>query len=390
MKQVDVILAARPDHSMQIYQELCRQNFISYLYVTFKFLPSWMRPFIKNARAHFSKGNVSNSWMMTIHNYLSYNKNQRWLIKLPERYLFEHHLRKVFCLHDAKLIHYWPLYCYKEVYLLKKKKPNIISIAEIYMLNSRYILERVTPIMKEFGLDDNLDYIRKEQESFERIMEYEDDFLVPSSLVSESYKVYYPQKRFHVVSFGITVSNGYCKRHLEQGKSHFSFVYCGTISVEKGCDLLCSWFATHPSYEVNLYGSIKYNEGAIFDAYKNCPNIKFNGHVAKEILQNYLIKYDVGIHLSRFDAYSLGVGEIIGCGLPMIVSDQTGNKDDITEFGLGIVTSLDNDSITQSIHRITDITVYNQLCDNIDTYIKTNHKPYSQKIVDLYKDLINR
>lgn len=38
-KKLDVLLVARPDHSMQIYKALCNQEKISFRYITFKVVP---------------------------------------------------------------------------------------------------------------------------------------------------------------------------------------------------------------------------------------------------------------------------------------------------------------------------------------------------------------
>lgn len=387
-KNIDLLLSARPDHSMQIYKALLNQKEMSFLYNTFKYLPRWTEKIVHNKRAHFKDGFVSNSYLMTIHNYLSYNMGWKFLINIPEQKIFEHHLNNVLKNYSPRLIHYWPIYCYEAVAKYKETHPNVTSIAEIYMLNSQYILDNVEPIMIEYGLERNLDYIKKEQILFEKIMRLEDNFMVPSQLVADSYLKYFPNKHFTVMPFGITISPLYKKKGVLDINRPFRFVYCGTISVEKGCDILCKWIRDHDGYEVHLFGSIKASEKSIFDEYSNCQKIHFMGHVAKNELQSKLQQYDAGIHLSRFDAYSLAVGEMTGIGLPLLVSDQTGNKDDVLNHELGLVTSLDVDSITNAIYKISDSNIYSRIVDNIDKYIASSPVGYGDAMVRKYKEMI--
>ena len=99
-------------------------------------------------------------------------------------------------------------------------------------------------------------------------------------------------------------------------------------------------------------------------------------------------QYDVGIHLSRFDAYSLAVGEMIGVGLPVIVSDKTGNKDDVEKYSWGIVTSLNYDDIEKNIKQLSEINNYKKYVSSIYNYINNEYLNYGDRTVAFYKDII--
>ena len=93
--------------------------------------------------------------------------------------------------------------------------------------------------------------------------------------------------------------------------------------------------------------------------------------------------------MSRFDAYSLAVGEMIGCGLPVIVSDKTGNKDDINRYGLGLVAGLSVEEVKNAVMTISNLQTYNSIVDNIDAYIREYHMTYGARMINKYKEIIN-
>ena len=99
---------------------------------------------------------------------------------------------------------------------------------------------------------------------------------------------------------------------------------------------------------------------------------------------------DVGIHPSRFDAYSLAVGEEIGAGLPVVVSDNTGILEDIriNHWGVGFATD-DINELDKAIKEITNLDNYKSFKISIDNYIKSNHCSYGEEMVDCYKQILS-
>ena len=246
------------------------------------------------------------------------------------------------------------------------------------------VYEYMKPIYLKYGINPEstqLALIAKEQGNF---IDKAKNILVPSSYVADTYKTMYQGKNYYIISYGISVSKIYEKQYRTKIKD---FVYAGRISLEKGADLLLEYFSHHREYVIHLYGNVSNGQEFIFDKYKRFSNILFHGTVPKVELSQYLKNYHVGIHLSRFDAYSLAVGEMLGVGLPVIVSSNTGNKDDILKEKLGLVTQLTMHSIEKTIQTITNIDIYNQFIDNIDEFIHTKNISYGEKILDFYKTL---
>ena len=105
-------------------------------------------------------------------------------------------------------------------------------------------------------------------------------------------------------------------------------------------------------------------------------------------MQNIVSKYDAGIHLSRYDAWSIAVGEVIGAGLPVVVSDQTGISELVRIEDFGEICELTEESINKSILRLITPLRYNECIKNIDNYIRSNPKSYGERVVDFYKEYI--
>lgn len=386
MKKTDVLLIARPDHSLRIFKELNKTQ-LSYCYYTFKVFPKWVKSIIKDSRIVCLNGNFKSSISVTIYNILVFKFHLKLSSIISENKLFENFIYPRIKNINSLVIHYWPKYCKKSIEKYKKQHPKTNTIADIYMPNPQFILDYMGPILEPLGLKENLDYILLDNQDLKDIMSYEDNFLVPSSFVADTYKKYYPNKNYFIIPYGISIWEHYHKKTIPH--SIKTFVYAGTISIEKGCDLICEYFRQHNDYELHLYGEMKYNEKHLFATYRKFSNIVFHGSVAKSVLQEEIAKYNVGVHMSRFDAYSLSVGEIVGTGIPVIVSENTGIKDDVERYNWGMVCGLSVDEFDCAVKRMSDLNNYCQFQTSIDQYISDNPIKYEEKVVRLYSHLCN-
>ena len=386
MKEKDVLIIARPDHSLQIYSELLKQENITYDYVTFKCVRPWVKRLFKQSKKMVAVGNNAYiSYIMTAINILKFKfripifKNLREVNGLSLLLWFI--LRRRY-----RLLHYWPLYCHKLIENYSNKNRKVIAIADVYFPNPQFLDKMMEELYAKYELNYNDSFFKEILDTDYQVLRHAPAILAPSRYVADTYRTIFPDKKFYILGYGITISPNYTKRF----KSTVSkFVYSGgAISIEKGCDILCDYFVLHPNLEIHLYGNVLEHQQQIFQSYNKYSNIHFHGHIPKATLQEEISKYDVGIHLSRFDAYSLSVGEMVGVGLPVIVSDKTGIADDVIEHQWGLVTSLNYDDINRTVSQITDIEVYKSYVDKIDYYINNNHKTYAQKVMELYAYLL--
>lgn len=386
-KNIDVLLIARPDHSIQIYKALCIQKKLSFYYITFKVVHAFVKYIFPYKKLQTVTKRCCIDIRATIIQVFKKTFNfkfaQNWQTDNMLSNTSKHFLKK----NNIKIVHYWPEYASRTMneYILKNTKT--IVLADMYMPNPIAILNEMKPIYQKYGLDDGTnnwlyEYAEKMEEHFASVK----NIVVASTYVRDTMKLSFPDKNYIIVPYGITISPTYTKkRELKKSKK---FIYIGRVSIEKGCDILLSIFRRNPEYELHIYGGIWQQQRKIFEPYFSYGNIYYHGTVPKEDLRKEIVKCDVGIHLSRFDAYSLAVGEIIGCGVPVIVSETTGIKDEVRNNGFGLVTNLDFYEIEKSIEKMSDLKFYSQCIDNIDKYIKSKPKSFGEKMVDEYKKLL--
>lgn len=386
-KNIDVLLIARPDHSIQIYKALCIQKKLSFYYITFKVVHAFVKYIFPYKKLQTVTKRCCIDIRATIIQVFKKTFNFKFAQNWQTDNMLSNTSKDFLKKNNIKIVHYWPEYASRTMneYILKNTKT--IVLADMYMPNPIAILNEMKPIYEKYGLDDGTnnwlyEYAEKMEEHFASVK----NIVVASTYVRDTMKLSFPDKNYIIVPYGITISPTYTKkRELKKSKK---FIYIGRVSIEKGCDILLSIFRRNPEYELHIYGGIWQQQRKIFEPYFSYGNIYYHGTVSKEDLRKEIVKCDVGIHLSRFDAYSLAVGEIIGCGVPVIVSETTGIKDEVRNNGFGLVTNLDFNEIENSIEKMSDLKFYSQCIDNIDKYIKSNPKSFGEKMVDEYKKLL--
>ncbi len=386
-KNIDVLLIARPDHSIQIYKALCIQKKLSFYYITFKVVHAFVKYIFPYKKLQTVTKRCCIDIRATIIQVFKKTFNFKFAQNWQTDNMLSNTSKDFLKKNNIKIVHYWPEYASRTMneYILKNTKT--IVLADMYMPNPIAILNEMKPIYQKYGLDDGTnnwlyEYAEKMEEHFASVK----NIVVASTYVRDTMKLSFPDKNYIIVPYGITISPTYTKkRELKKSKK---YIYIGRVSIEKGCDILLSIFRRNPEYELHIYGGIWQQQRKIFEPYFSYGNIYYHGTVSKEDLRKEIVKCDVGIHLSRFDAYSLAVGEIIGCGVPVIVSETTGIKDEVRNNGFGLVTNLDYNEIENSIEKMSDLKFYSQCIDNIDKYIKSNPKSFGEKMVDEYKKLL--
>ena len=383
---LDVLLIARPGRAQKIYEPLLASG-LSFKFISFKLFPKWFKKVSGSKKMQVTGPNTTNFYLFTIYDYLRFKPNWKWLEIIKERPFFEFFLKWSIHKKEAKVIHYWPNYCYKYIAEYRKRHPSVITFADVYLPCEKFIVDEIAPQLESLGVGMNIDYIRKRAKMLDDLMASEDNFVCQSEYVADSYRKYYPNKNYYIINNGLSIASSYQrKEYIGEGGAIESFVYCGKVSVEKGCDLLMDWFSQHPMYHIHLYGKQEELEKSKFVPFESYNNIHFHGSFPKDELQKEISQYDAGIHLSRYDAWSIAVGEIIGSGLPVVVSDQTGISELVAKEDFGEVCSLDLNSINECILKLVSPSRYNHCIQNIDNYILSKPKSYGEKVVDFYKD----
>ncbi|MCQ2139760.1 MAG: glycosyltransferase [Bacteroidales bacterium] len=381
-RKIDVLIIARPDHSYQIYKALSAQKELSFLYVTFGLFPRWLS-FLRLPKLRYVDGNALILKWFTILHTLYFKLH--WTKRFDEKKCFERSIRNLAKRYEPRIIHYWPDYCDETVHELKKAFPDVITLAEMYMPNPVTIIDDMKRVYAEHGLAFRNDFLEGYASVVGSRFNDADYIMVASKYVEETMKVTFPDKKYLVTSYGIQRSPYY--RFSLKETPVKKFAYSGVISLEKGVDVICDYFSEHPEFELHLYGKMSESQKDLFSKYSSFQNLVFHGPVSREELFSAFQHMDVGIHPSRFDAYSLAVGEEIGAGLPVIVSDKTGNAFDIRENGWGTVFELNNlNSLDLAIDRVQEY--YSDYQKAIDASVHASHLSYGEQIIQLYHKLV--
>lgn len=379
----DILVAARPDQSLQIYKALLKSR-LSFHYITFKVVPSWVKKIVTYNTLVPVYENASFVIWGTFKHLAIRKYHWGFTRNWSDRHILDGKVKRKLNNTQFKIIHIWPENCGISKNVYKKSRAGFV-IADIHMAHPAVVYDEMKPIYAKYGIDAQSTSLYKKIEDQKGYVDEVDNILVPTSYVAETYKTLFPNKNYYVVPYGISFRIDYVKTKRAEIKE---FVYVGAISLEKGCDLLLDYYSAHPNLNIHLFGSVLAEQSFIFDKYRKYSNIIFHGRVPKSQLKYYIKQYDVGIYLSRFDAYSLAVGELIGSRLPVIVSDKTGQADDVIKFGFGIVSKLDTESINSAIETIQCKTKYYAFQDNIEEYIRKGSKDYGQMMIEFYNDVL--
>lgn len=383
-KEIDVLIVARPDHSMLIYKALLRQHQLKFKYLSFKIFPKWIKRLTGSKKMTVVSKNAICSWYMTVVYFCKYCFRFSFARNWDKKLFFDSYLKHFLKKKEIRVIHYWPEHVNVEVANYLKTHPNTFAIADIHMPHPMIAYDYMVPIYEKYHINPESTELFTLTKTQGDLAKGVTDILVPSSYVADTYRqIYGNNKNYHIIPYGVMASPLYYKRKRSVIKE---FVYAGRISLEKGADILLDFFKNHPELNIHLYGGVNDDQKAIFDKYTTIPNIYFHGHVPKAELQERMCQCDVGIHLSRFDAYSLAVGEMIGVGLPVIVSCNTGIKDDVIKYNFGCVAELNLEGVSIAIQTMIDN--YNVYINSIDNYLRTQYISYGDAMVDFYRKLI--
>ncbi len=386
-KYKDIVLLARPDHSYLIYKSLLSSK-LRFVYLCFKMFPRWLQSYIRDPRFTYYDKSYKNCKLLTLVHILRTQFGFKSL-EPYEKPLFERKAKKLLDNINTKIIHYWPNFCVETIAEYKKNHPEVKTFADVYYPCELWVLDNIKPYLRAHNINSSFDDVERDAKNINLLMESEDNFLVPSKFIMETYRQYYPDKNYIVMPYGISIWDNYQKKSPKTHSSEITkFVYVGGVSVEKGCLLLLDIFSQHPDLELHIYGAINQEQEYLFSEKLACRNIYYHSTVPKSDLPMLVSQYDVGIHLSLFDAYSLAVGEVMGAGLPVIVSDKTGISDLVGSIHAGMITCLKTDSILECIDKIRNPNTYNDYVNNLDSYIESRPISYGDSIVDFYKNNI--
>lgn len=223
--------------------------------------------------------------------------------------------------------------------ILKEKAPHIKRILDTSAANRLYmkeIYESDIQITPEFA-----EHLRKEvpqvwdREILNRVkreLNASQQFLVPSDFVSRSLKYSgILEKQILLCPYGVDIREFTLKTYdKKENKKVLKFIYVGGWKQLKGISYLFEAFRNIPKEKATLIVV-----GDFSKSYENFEKyvdyITFVGRIPHSQISEILYQSDVFIMPSLGDSFALSALEAAACGLPLIVSKNTGILDLMTE-----------------------------------------------------------
>ena len=206
---------------------------------------------------------------------------------------------------------------------------------------------------KKFGILFSVPHQIKEKE----LAEYKEaDFIsVPSFFVRDSFleQGIAPEKLF-MNPYG--TSTGFSKSNITGDNNQnrkFRILYVGAISIRKGLiylfEALSRLKIPTEQYEVWFIGDVESVLKSDIRKY-NKPNWKWWGRIDHYKLPEYIRQCDIGVQPSLEEGLSMVIPQIMGCGVPVIASTNSGGSNMIQDGVNGFIIPIrDPDMLAEKI-----------------------------------------
>lgn len=391
------LLLARPDHSTFLYEALKKNPEIEIKYQTFSAfkkgsLLNYWKPSVKSVDAE-----VEISYAFTFfHKFLYFlSKHITFDYYKTESqfstYLLQNILQKY--ADEVNIVHYWPIYYHHAVRNFQQNNPKTKFIADVYAAHPDYVRKILETAFDDFELSIEKSHFIKSKDTDLASLEGVENMLIPSKYIAQTYQKYYPKTKIYTANFGLF---HYPQKMVKQAnRSEYEplkIVFVGKFSIEKGCPYLFEAIKKLPNteFQLDVIGEIEASQINVFRPYLNLPNVKFLGKFSNLKILEILPKYHVFALPSLSDAYSLAVSEALAHKLPVIITENVGNKEDVGKFTIGEVCKVKSvEALIQSILTLQNEEYRQYLRTNINNFIADNQEnSYPSKVLKIYNQLL--
>lgn len=224
--------------------------------------------------------------------------------------------------------------CFK---ILKTKAPNIKRVLDASIANRIYTKELYENILEEKYLKEmqEQDYFlwnEKFLKSYKEEVENTEYILCASDFVKDSYIFSgIDEKNIFLLPYG---SNFNCKEYIaRETKDTIDFLFVGQFALRKGITFLLKAIETIDNANLHIVGSYDPNSD-LYKKYSKKDNVIFHGQVLQNEVHNMMQNCDVYIFPSLCEGMSLSCLEAMNCGLPLIVTKNSGVSNLISNNGI--------------------------------------------------------
>ncbi|NMH65364.1 glycosyltransferase family 4 protein [Shewanella salipaludis] len=286
----------------------------------------------------------------------------------------------------ADVLHYWPFYCAGMVKQLKGNK-NMRTVAEYYEAEPSFVNSIYDDEYKKFAIktEKKINTLIDQNACFE----FEDNFIVASEFTKKTYELKYPNKNYYVCKYGPAGypldknSDFFVSKKCEV----FNIVFVGQICVEKGVHYLIE-AVKNIDVKLDLVGPIRNGQEKIFSKMiSENKNVKHLGPKRHSEILDILRGYDLFCLPSLADNYSLAVVEALSVRIPVVVTENCGNAEDVKRYNLGLVATVKNaDSLKACIMGIKTNFDFSLFNDGLEEFFSLeNQLVYPKAVLDVYK-----
>ena len=391
------LLLARPDHSTYLYEGLWKNPEIDIKFHTFSAFKkgSWLNKCKPSVKSVNSEVEISTIFTL-VHRFLyELQKSVDFDYYEKETQIAEYFFNRILQKYNDEfdVVHYWSIYCYQSIRDFQQINPKTKFLADVYAAHPDYVREILEPEYDKYGLSIKNSHFVKSRDRDISSLEGIENMLVPSQYMAEIYQKYYQNTKIFTVGYGLF---NYDEKPIKSSERVFNeplkLVFVGNISIEKGCVYLLEAMEklSNINVQLDLIGEIDKHQKDIFLAYSNLKNTRFLGKLPNLKILELLPNYHIFVLPSLTDAYSLAVSEALTHKLPVIITENVGNKDDVRKFNIGKICKVkDSDALIEAIFSLQNEEYRQYLSENITNFIEDNKRnSYSSKVLNVYKQLL--
>lgn len=268
---------------------------------------------------------------------LKYHTTDRFARKVVH-YAVRHKVDAVICYDDYSAVLFE---------MLAKQAPNILRIMDISAANilyMRHIYEKDVELQPDFSerlykereivwCEDNIERTKKE-------LKYGQVFLSPSRFVAKTLNYSgISGEQIHICPYGVDTKMFAQKKYFDFDKPlqrPIRFVYVGGVKELKGISYLLQAIEEIDAVHAELIIVGQCDKKAK-DIKRYLDRVIFTGPVLHSEVPNILMQSDVFVFPSLGEGLSLSALEAASCGLPLIVTENSGVNDAMTDGKEGFV-----------------------------------------------------
>jgi glycosyltransferase involved in cell wall biosynthesis len=214
------------------------------------------------------------------------------------------------------------------------KEKGMIIILERGSSHRRFQQNILREEYERQGIKTCRDFTEKEEVFQREMKEYElaDYISIPSSFAKRTFlEEGISEKKLLVNPYGVDLSEF---KQIQKEDNIFRIIYVGGLTIQKGSPYLLQAFSelNLPNSELLHLGSVNEELKPFIKKFKN-EKIKLLGHKPQNELYKYYSQGSLFILPSIQDGFGMVIFQAMACGLPVILSENTGGYDAITKDG---------------------------------------------------------